>query len=221
MTPFADILAAAEARHGAAALAGRLPAPKTADALRAIPDDRYLSLMSLRVFRAGIKHSMVDDKWPAFEEVFLGFDPNAVRAMSDEDLEKLAGDARIIRHWGKIRATRDNASAMCLLAETHGGCGAFLAGWPAADVAGLWVDIGMRFSQMGGNSAPYFLRMAGRDTFILSGDVVRALNRWGGYDGEPKGKRAREAVQQAFNQWAAESGRPLCQISMTLALSVD
>ncbi len=220
MTPFGAILKAAEdAVGGSEALSDRLPRAKTAGELRAVGDDRYLSLMSLRVFRAGIRHSVVDARWPAFEDVFRGFEPGAVRAMSDEELEALMGDERIIRHWGKIRATRDNAAAMCALAEQAGGMGAFLADWPANDVVGLWTDIARRFKQMGGRSAPYFLRMSGRDTFVLTGDVVRALGRWGAIDGEPKGKRERARVQDAFNAWADESDRPLCEISMILALS--
>jgi 3-methyladenine DNA glycosylase Tag len=103
MTPFATILEAARARQGAAALEARLPQPNTEAQLRAIPDDRYLSQMSRRIFRAGLKHSLVDAKWPAFEEVFRGFDPRAVRAMPDEALEGLLADARLIRHWGKLK----------------------------------------------------------------------------------------------------------------------
>ena len=129
MTPFGDVLKAA---GGPEALAGRLPRAKSSTELRAVPDDRYLSLMSLRIFRAGIKHSVVDAKWPAFEDVFRGFDPGGVRAMNDEQLEALMGDARIVRHWGKIRATRDNAAAMCALAGEAGGIGAYFAEWPGA-----------------------------------------------------------------------------------------
>ncbi len=222
MTSFATIKAAAEARAGGAkALARRLPKPKTAAQLRAVGDDRYLSLLCLRVFRAGLKHSLVDAKWPAFEEIFQGFEPRRVRAMSDEALEALMGETRIIRHWGKIRAVRDNAAAFCVLAEDQGSFGAYLADWPAARTVELWQDIARRCSQMGGNSGPYFLRMAGKDSFVLTKDVVRALNHWGDFEGEPKGKRAHGKVQEAFNAWAAESHRPLCQISMTLALSVD
>lgn len=44
---FAGILDAARVRHGAAALDARLPQPRAADELRALPDDRYLSQMSL------------------------------------------------------------------------------------------------------------------------------------------------------------------------------
>ena len=101
--PFVPILEAARTRLGAAVLEARLPQPRSAAELKAVPDDRYLSQMSLRIFRAGLKHSLVDAKWPAFEEVFQAFQPRRVRAMSDEELEALLGDARLIRHWGKLR----------------------------------------------------------------------------------------------------------------------
>src|SRR6266568_6484304 len=78
LSPFAAILDAARTRHGAAALDARLPTPKTPEQLKATPDDRYLSEMSLRIFRAGLRHSVVDAKWPAFEDVFDGFDPRRV-----------------------------------------------------------------------------------------------------------------------------------------------
>src|SRR3954462_4331132 len=116
---FAEILDTARTRHGAAALEARLPRPKTQEELRAIPDDRYLSQMSLRIFPAGLKHSLVDAKWSAFEEVFQGFDPRQVRAMPDEALDALLGDKRLIRHGGKIRAVRDNAAAMFDIAAAH------------------------------------------------------------------------------------------------------
>ena len=61
--------------------------------------------------------------------------------------------------------------------------------------------------------------MAGRDTFVFTGEVVRALGRWGAIDGDPTGKRDRQHVRDAFNAWADESDRPLCEISMILALS--
>ncbi len=55
MIPFQPILEAAQARAGgAAALEARLPRPKSPAELRSVADDRYLSLISLRVFRAGL-----------------------------------------------------------------------------------------------------------------------------------------------------------------------
>ena len=222
MKPFDAIHAKAQSRAGGAkALEARLPRPKSAKALRAMGDDRLLSLMTLRVFRAGLRHGMVDARWPAFEEVFMGFQPRRVRAMPDEALEALMADRRLIRHWGKIKATRANAAAMCELAEAAAGMGAYLADWPGGRIVELWEDLARRFSQLGGNSGPYFLRMAGKDTFLLTPDVVRALNRWGVIEGQPKGKAARRRVQEVFNGWAEAAGRPLSQLSMMLALSID
>jgi 3-methyladenine DNA glycosylase Tag len=220
MSPFSEIHDAALTRHGAAALEARLSEPKTAEELRATPDDRYLSQMELRIFRAGLKHSLVDAKWPAFEEVFFGFDPRRVRAMPDEALEGLLGDARLIRHWGKLKSVRDNAASILEVAGEHGGFGAWLAGWPADDVIGLWETLAKRFSQMGGNSGPTFLRMVGKDTFILSPSVVAGLKQWVGM-APPKNRGDRIAAQRQFNDWATETGRPLCQLSLILACSVD
>src|SRR5437762_12179764 len=100
---FARIMGAARTRLGAAALEARLPQPRSAAELKAVPDDRYLSQMSLRIFRAGLKHSLVDAKWPAFEEVFQAFEPRRVRAMADEELEALLGDAGRSRRWGRLK----------------------------------------------------------------------------------------------------------------------
>ncbi len=221
LSPFAAILDAARTRHGAAALDARLPTPKTAEQLKATPDDRYLSQMSLRVFRAGLRHSVVDAKWPAFEAVFYGFDPRRVRAMPDEAIEGLLGDARLIRHWGKLKAVRDNAAALLDVAGEHGSFGAWLAGWPGEDVVGLWEALAKEFRQMGGNSGPSFLRMVGKDTFVLTHSVAAALKQWGAIAAPPKNRSDRTQVQAAFNTWAGESGRPLCQLSLILAASVE
>ena len=222
MTAFEPILEAAQERAGgAAALEARLPEAKSAAGLRALGDDRYLSLMSLRIFRAGLKHAMVDARWPAFEAAFAGFDPRRLQMLSDEDLDALLTDTRLIRHGAKMHAVRANAAAICEIAEATGSFGAYLADWPGADVVGLWEDLAKRFSQLGGNSGPYFLRMSGKDTFLLTGDVGRALEHWGVVDKPPKGKGDRRRVQAAFNDWAAATTRPLRHLSMILALSID
>ncbi len=221
MAKFAPILKRAIKRAGSEAeLEGMLPRPRGAKQLEAVGDDRYLSLMSRRIFQAGLKHSMVDNKWPAFEEVFNGFEPRRVAALPDEDVEKLMSDRRIIRHWGKIKAVHHNAAVFVTLAAERGSFGAYLAQAPGEDIVGLWRELSKRFKQLGGNSGPYFLRMAGKDTFLLTGDVVRALGQAGVCDSKPTSQKALGEVQRAFNGWAEESGRPLCQLSRILALSV-
>lgn len=218
---FAPILEAAQARHGATVLAARFAQPRSPAEIEALADDRYLSQMSLRIFRAGLRHSVVDAKWPVFEEVFGGFEPRRVRAMPDEALEGLLADRRLIRHWGKLKAVRANAAAMIALADEHGSFGGWLARWPATDVVGLWEALAKRFSQMGGNSGPSFLRMVGKDTFVLTHSVAVALQRWGAVEGPPKTRQDRAAVQSCFNAWAVEIGQPLCQLSQILAASIE
>jgi 3-methyladenine DNA glycosylase Tag len=222
MTPFKTILAEAERRNGGkAGLAALLPVAKSSTELAAVPDDRYLSAMSLRIFRAGLKHELVDAKWPAFEEVFHRFEPRRVRAMSDEAMERLMEDKRLIRHWGKLKSVRANAAAMIGVAEEHGSMGRYLATWPNGKIVALWDDLAKRFSQMGGNSAAYFLRVVGKDSFILTPYVVGGLNKWGAVSGELKSKAERVKAEAALLGWAEEAKRPLCQISMIVARSTD
>jgi 3-methyladenine DNA glycosylase Tag len=220
-SPFGPILEAARARLGAAALEARLPQPRSPAELKAAADDRYLSQMSLRIFRAGLKHSVVDAKWPAFEDVFNRFEPRRVRAMSDEALEALLADSRLIRHWGKLKSVRDNAAAVIAVAGEHGSFGAWLADWPGRTIVELWETLAKRFSQMGGNSGAAFLRMVGKDTFILTPSVTAALQRWGALDAPPKNRKDRAQVQSCFNAWAEETARPLCQLSLILAASIE
>jgi 3-methyladenine DNA glycosylase Tag len=209
-------------RFGSAkALEAHLPDARNPQQLRAISDDRYLSTMALRVFRAGLKHSLVDAKWPAFEQVFFGFDPEKVVLMGADHLERLMQDARIIRHLGKLKSVPRNAQFILDVAHEHGSFGAFIADWPSNDITGLWQYLAKHGSQMGGMSAPRFLRMVGKDTFIPSQDVVAALNAQDIIDKVPTSKRDQAVVQEVFNQWQAESGRPLCQLSAMLAYTVN
>ena len=218
---FEQVEEAALRRHGPLGVEARLGVPKTEAELAAMPDDRHLSLMSLRTFRAGLKHDLVDRKWPAFEEVFKGFDPAACARLYDEDYEAMLEDRRLVRHMGKLRAVRANAAAMLEIAGEHGSFGRWLGAWPVSDIVGLWDELGRRFQQLGGNSAAAFLRMAGKDTFILTDHVGRALARLGVVEGQVKTKADRRRVQDAFNGWMDETDRPLCQLSQILAMSGD
>ncbi|ATH82962.1 3-methyladenine DNA glycosylase [Ectopseudomonas mendocina] len=209
-------------RFGSAkALEAMLPQPRSDAELRALSDDRYMSLMSLRIFRAGLKHSLVDAKWPAFEEVFFGFDPEKVVLMGAERLENLMQDARLIRHLGKLKSVPRNAQFILDVRRERGSFGALIADWPASDIVGLWKYLAKHGNQLGGLSAPRFLRMVGKDTFVPTDDMVAALKAQDVIDKAPTSQKDLAAVQAAFNQWQAESGRPLCQLSVMLAHTVN
>ncbi|BBB26532.1 DNA-3-methyladenine glycosylase I [Amphritea japonica] len=197
-----------------------LPQVKSAEELRAIGDDRFLSQMQLRIFRAGLRHAVVDAKWPAFEQAFFGFDPNKVSLMSDEQLEKLMQNEQIIRHWGKIKSVRANALMVTELAEQHGSFANLIADWPETEITELWAFLKKQGQQLGGRSGAYFLRQAGKDTFILTDDVVAALKAQDIIDKPPTAKRDLQKVQECFNQWQQESGRPMAHISRLLSYTV-
>ena len=97
----------------------------------------------------------------------------------------------------------------------------WLAEWKSEQTVVLWDQLSKRFTQLGGNSGQYFLRMVGKDSFNLTPFVLSALKCWSLYDGTGKGKRERAKVQEVFDALLAESGLPLSQISMTLAQSID
>lgn len=205
----------------AAALEAELPVPASPRQLRELADDRYLSMIALRVFRAGLKHSLVDAKWPVFEQVFFGFDPEKVVLMGAEHLERLMQDARIIRHLGKLKSVPRNAQMVLDVAREKGSFGALIADWPVTEITGLWKYLAKHGHQLGRLSAPRFLRMVGKDTFVPTYDVVAALNAQKIVDKVPTSLRDLAIVQDAFNQWHAESGRPMCQLSMMLAYTTN
>jgi len=213
MRTFEDIRAVAAGRKGGdAALEALLARPLPPEALAAIPDDRWLSTLSRGVFVAGFNSRVVDRKWPAFEREFHGFDPSRCQMMEDEAVEK-AAKAAGIGHMRKAFSIRENA-------VEHGSAARAIADWPADDYAGLLLMLKARGNRLGGTAVQYALRAMGRDGFVMTRDVVAALVREGVIDREPTSQRGLRAVQAAFNAWRAESGRPLTQISQTLAFSV-
>lgn len=204
-----------------AALEAYLPRPKTGAELVATTDAQYLSLMSRRVFHAGMTHSVVDARWPAFEEALWGFDANKMVLLSAEQIEKFASDPRLIRHLTKMRTIPQNAQLVLDVRREHGSFGRFLADWPAEDIVGLWRFLAKRGARLGGNSAASFLRMAGKDTFRLSDDVVARLVASGIVNTRPTSRADLALVQAEFNRLHQLSGRPLCQLSAMLALTIN
>jgi DNA-3-methyladenine glycosylase I len=81
--------------------------------------------ISLEGFQAGLSWLTILTKRPAFREVFRGFDPEAVAAFTDADVDRLMADARIVRNRRKIDATRAGARATLALRE-HGGLDALI-----------------------------------------------------------------------------------------------
>jgi 3-methyladenine DNA glycosylase Tag len=211
---------AAKRKGGEKVLASLLPRKPNKKALAKLPDDRILSDMAARIFSAGFVWSVIDKKWPAFEEAFLEFNPKRLLFQPAEFWEKLASDKRIVRHAGKIKAVRDNAKFVTEIAHEHGSFGKFLAAWPADDQVGLMEFLAKRGARLGGFSGQYFLRFLGWDAFVLQSDVLMCLRDSGVEIGTGTSKKDLRTVQTQLNAWARESGLPISHVSRICALSI-
>ncbi|WP_374927876.1 DNA-3-methyladenine glycosylase I [Kytococcus sedentarius] len=88
--------------------------------------------LSLEAFQSGLSWATILRKRTAFREAFAGFDPDAVAAFGPVEVERLMGDARIVRNRRKVEATVTNARATVALRE-DGGLGEFVWGFQPED----------------------------------------------------------------------------------------
>ena len=211
---------AASRKGGDKALEALIPSPRSSAALARIPDDRWLAAIAKSVFRAGFNWKVVENKWPDIEAAYDGFDPQFVAFQSDDDLDRLVKDPRVIRAWRKLKAVRANAQYVVDLAAEHGSAAKFFATYPSTSYIELLDDMKKRGSHLGGTTAQYFLREIGKDSFILSRDVVAALKREKVFDGTPTSKTSLRLIQAAFNTWVDDGGKSLTRVSRVLAFTV-
>jgi DNA-3-methyladenine glycosylase I len=82
--------------------------------------------MSLEGFQSGLSWLIVLRKRPAFRAAFADFSIPVVATYDESDVERLLGDAGIVRNRMKIEATIANASAV---GDLPGGLLAFVSGF--------------------------------------------------------------------------------------------
>lgn len=82
-------------------------------------DERGLyERLCLEGFQSGLSWLTILRKRDGFRAAFAGFDPERIARFGERDVERLLGDAGIVRHRGKIEAAIANASATLALRET-------------------------------------------------------------------------------------------------------
>jgi 3-methyladenine DNA glycosylase Tag len=222
MKSFKTIRERAEKRKGGAtALGALLPAKPDAKTLQKLSDDRVLAEMAKRVFCAGFVWSVIEAKWPGFEEAFLKFNPQKLRMKDDAYWDALTKDTRIVRNGAKITSVRRNAEFVHETAKEYGSFGKMLAGWPSSDQVGLLEMLAKRGDRLGGRSGQMLLRFLGYDGFMTSPDVVLCL-RDAGLDiaENVTSKRDLAKVQAQFEAWAKETRLPYVHISRICAMSI-
>ena len=86
-------------------------------------DDAMFERLTLEGFQSGLSWLIILRKRPAFRNAFQGFRIDKVARFTERDVERLVGDAGIVRNRAKIEATIANARAA---AELDGGLRAHL-----------------------------------------------------------------------------------------------
>jgi DNA-3-methyladenine glycosylase I len=81
-------------------------------------DDRHLfELLVLEGAQAGLSWSTILHKREGYRQAFAGFDVERVARFGPRDVERLLGDAGIVRNRLKVTAAIDNARALLELLE--------------------------------------------------------------------------------------------------------
>lgn len=101
-----------------------------------VTDDRRLfEKLCLEGFQAGLSWLTILNKRENFRAAFDGFDAERVARYTARDVERLLGDAGIVRHRGKIESTINNARRVLELRAEFGSLAAWAWGYeppPAA-----------------------------------------------------------------------------------------
>lgn len=91
-----------------------------------VADDRRLfEKVCLEGFQSGLSWLTILNKREAFRKGFANFEMEKVARFKDKDVERLLGDAGIVRHRGKIASTINNAQRAIELRDECGSLAAY------------------------------------------------------------------------------------------------
>src|SRR5438874_757989 len=91
-----------------------------------VDDVAILEKLCLEGFQAGLSWLTILRKRDAFRSAFAHFDPDAVAAFDEHDVERLMADAGIVRNRAKIESTINNARRALAVRDEHGSLAAYL-----------------------------------------------------------------------------------------------
>jgi DNA-3-methyladenine glycosylase I len=89
-------------------------------------DAELFELLTLEGAQAGLSWRTILDKRDGYRAAFAGFDVDRVERFTDADVDRLVGDASIVRHRGKIESTIANAKAIQSVQEEFGSFDAYV-----------------------------------------------------------------------------------------------
>lgn len=89
-------------------------------------DKRLFEKLCLESFQSGLSWRTILMKRENFRRAFAGFDYSVLATWGEAEVQRLLGDAGIVRHRGKIEATLNNARCAEKLVAEHGSLAAFV-----------------------------------------------------------------------------------------------
>lgn len=196
--------------------------PKVLDAsqLSALTDQDYLTAMCRRTFQAGLSRKVIEKKWSSLKKAFFDFNCKRCAFINDDEIAAYMNNPEVIRHLGRVKAVRANASMIEWVNQQQGSFADTIANWPVTDIVGLWRFLQKQGSYLGGRSAAMVLRSVGKDTFIITNDVVALLKHFELIDKMPTSQKALQEVQGVFNHWHTETGLPMAHISRIVSMAM-
>lgn len=127
-------------------------------------DDAYFENMTRVIFLAGLSWRIIDKKWPNFRKAFKNFSINDVAKFDEKDVERLMGDAGIVRNRAKITAAINNAKQLQNTRKEYGSFKRFLDSLDKSSNYALVIkELGKRFNRIGSSSARIFLYTVGEN----------------------------------------------------------
>lgn len=102
-------------------------------------DHRLFEKLCLEGFQSGLSWLTILRKRDNFRAAFADFHPERVVEFGEPDVERLLGDAGIVRHQGKIRSTINNAARALEMIDEFGSIAAYM--WPHATFEDAPTDI--------------------------------------------------------------------------------
>lgn len=95
-----------------------------------VHDDRKLfEFIVLESAQAGLSWEIILKKREGYRKAFKSFDPKKVAKMTEKDVEKLLGDASIVRNRLKITATVNNAQRFLEIQKEFGSFSDYMWAW--------------------------------------------------------------------------------------------
>lgn len=222
MSTFSTLYERAETRkEGPETLKACLPPVASRDALRSLSSGKVLGHMTKGIFQSGFVWKVIENKWPDFEDTFHNFDPKTLVSLPDEDWDSFCQNPKIVRNAIKILAVRENAEFILELEQSEQKTIAeFIDDWPVSELIDLWAYFKKYGSRLGGMTGQYLLRRLGKDSFMLSRDVVTSLQELGcDIKDNPTSKRDHKVIQACLNEIHESTQLPYTHISKVLGFA--